>query len=397
MCIRGAYPIPNCPGSEPMTDYRPENSGELAAIVAAAFGDGETLAVTGGGSKSALGRPIETASTLDLGAFSEVIAYEPSELVLTVGAATPLARIEALLAEHNQMLAFEPPDWRRLLGSEDKSQTLGGILSTNLSGSRRPNAGAARDHFLGFKAVNGRGEEFKAGGRVVKNVTGYDLCKLMAGAYGTLGVLTEVTVKVLPAPETVRTLLLQGAEPGVLTTALATPHEVSGATWLPSDKVAALRIEGFGPSVAYRSRKLLELCRLECLELDEADSISFWRGIGDADSLQTFPALWRLSVPPARGAAILEALTGRLSGKGYLDWGGGLIWLGLPEERPEDAAVIRGAFQDCGGHATLVRGNAWLRAAIPVFEPLPPPLAALSARVKASFDPGQILNPGRIG
>src|SRR5579864_7211182 len=196
-----------------MTAFRPHDERELSDIVAAALAREEPLEIVAGGSKRGLGRPLQTPHTLDMSAFAGIRSYEPEELVLTAGAATPMQVIERALAERGQMLAFEPPDWRRLLGSENAQPTLGGVTACNLSGPRRIKAGAARDHLLGFRAVSGRAEAFKAGGRVVKNVTGYDLSKLMAGSYGTLAALEEVTVKVLPRPETAATVLFAGVAP----------------------------------------------------------------------------------------------------------------------------------------------------------------------------------------
>ncbi|MGC2412498.1 MAG: FAD-binding protein, partial [Stellaceae bacterium] len=225
-----------------MTRFVPSSLTELHEAVGAALAAEEPIEIVGGGSKKGLGRPLQTAHTLDLSRLSGIRDYAPSELVLTAGAATPLAEIEHALEEADQMLAFEPPDWRSLLGVPEEDSagpTLGGILATNLSGPRRIKAGAARDHFLGFRAVSGRGEVFKAGGKVVKNVTGYDLSKLMAGSYGTLAALEEVTVKLLPRPETVATVLFAGVEPVAATrlmaAALGSPHEVSGAAYLPPD------------------------------------------------------------------------------------------------------------------------------------------------------------------
>src|SRR3954452_20259733 len=194
-----------------MTRFLPANLTELRDSVAAALAAEEPIEIVGGGSKRALGRPLQTPHLLDLSRLAGIRDYAPSELVLTAGAATPLAEIERALAECGQMLAFEPPDWRALLGSDSES-TLGGVLACNLSGPRRIKAGAARDHFLGFRGVSGRGEACKAGGQVVKNVTGYDLCKLMAGSFGTLAALEEVTVKVLPQPETLSTVMLWGLD-----------------------------------------------------------------------------------------------------------------------------------------------------------------------------------------
>src|SRR5262249_6938731 len=300
----------------------------------------------------------QTAHTLDLSRLSGIRDYAPSELVLTAAAGTPLADIERALAEHNQMLAFEPPDWRGLLGSEGTEPTLGGALACNLSGPRRIKAGAARDHFLGFRAVSGRAEIFKAGGKGVKNVTGYDLCKLMAGSYGTLSVLEEVTVKVLPRPEAGATVLFAGVAPRpavqLLNAALGSPHEVSGAAYLPEGTarllqvpvqggVVALRVEGPRPSVAFRRDSLLrEYAAGGATEaFGEGDSAAFWRAIANVAPLIGLAdrAVWRLSVAPARGAEVALAVARAFDAAWLLDWGGGLLWLALSEQDDAGAAV----------------------------------------------------------
>src|SRR3954468_11897818 len=226
-----------------MTRFQPADLAELRDAVNAALTAEEPVELVAGGSKRGLGRPLQTPHTLDLSRLAGIRDYAPNELVLTAGAATPLAEIERVLAENGQMLAFEPPGWGGLLGVEDAAPTLGGVLACNLSGPRRIKAGAARDHFLGFRAVSGRAEIFKAGGKVVKNVTGYDLPKLMAGSYGTLAALEEVTVKVLPRPEAACTVMLCGLDPAAaiqrLSRALASPHEVSGAAYLPANLAAS--------------------------------------------------------------------------------------------------------------------------------------------------------------
>jgi glycolate oxidase FAD binding subunit len=406
-----------------MAKFVPSDLGELREAVAEALAAEEPVEVVGGGSKRALGRPMQAAHTLDLSRLSGIRDYAPSELVLTAGAATPLAEIERALAKHNQMLAFEPPGWGGLLGVEDAAPTLGGVLACNFSGPRRVKAGAARDHFLGFHAVSGRAEIFKAGGKVVKNVTGYDLPKLMAGSYGTLATLEEVTVKVLPQPETVATVLFAGLAPGaagrLMAAALGSPHEVSGAAYLPAGTTmpltlsirpgtAALRVEGPAPSVAFRRDALLREHRESgaASTLDASGSLAFWRAIGEVAPLSALGecAVWRISVAPARGAAIGEAVARSLDAVWYLDWGGGLLWLAVEEREDAGAQVIRAAIRATirghdghgTGHATLVKASPALRRGVPVFEPQPASLAALSQRVKDAFDPRHILNPGRM-
>jgi glycolate oxidase FAD binding subunit len=400
-----------------VTHFVPTDLTELRHAIATAVDAHEPVEIIGGGSKRGIGRPLQTAHTLDLSALAGIRDYAPSELVLTAGAGTPLDDINDLLAQHGQMLAFEPPNCRELFGTGEA--TLGGTLACNLSGPRRFKAGAARDHFLGFRGVSGRGELFKAGGKVVKNVTGYDLCKLMAGSYGTLAVLEEVTIKVLPRPETTETLLFLDVEPqaGVrlLGAALSSPHEVSGAAYLPPSTAGleilpvkrgavALRIEGPPPSVTAR-RDALAADHREAgppETLAGAAAHAFWRSIQEAAPLgpDRERAVWRVSVAPARGAAVAQAIAVALDALWFLDWGGGLLWLAVAESDDAGAAVIRAAIRGSDGrgtgHATLIRGADRLRRIIPVFEPQPAPLAALSRRVKDAFDPAHILNPGRM-
>jgi len=392
-----------------VTRFRPQDENELAEIVGYAAAENEPLELLGGGSKRGLGRPMRTPHTLELGAFSGIEAYEPAELVLTAGAATPLAEIEAALAAAGQMLAFEPGDWRGLLGTGAAAPTLGGVLACNLAGPRRIRQGAARDHFLGFSAVSGRGEIFKAGGRVVKNVTGYDLCKAMAGSYGTLAALTEATVKVLPVPEATRTIALRGLDDGAavraMTLALNSSHEPGGAAHLPA-RVSAegtamtlARVEGPVPSVEARAASLRqELAGFGAAEiLGDAESLALWLKVRDA-SIFASPSdeiVWRVSTAPSAAPALVAVLGRAVDFRYFLDWGGGLLWLAVTGAEDGGAAAIRAALGG-GGHATLIRAPDALRAAVPVFHPQPPALAALSARIKESFDPRRILNRGRM-
>jgi glycolate oxidase FAD binding subunit len=360
---------------------------------------------------------VQARHAVDLSAISGILAYEPEELILTAAAATPMAEIEAAISAKGQMLAFEPVDLSALLGAAAGGGTIGGALACGISGPRRVKAGAARDHLLGFHAVSGRGEIFKAGSKVVKNVTGYDLPKIFCGSLGTLGAMTEVTVKVLPAPPKARTVLLFGLDVAAavraMTDALNSPFEVSGAALLPASiaarsaidmvraagaSVVALRIEGTPASVAARCaglRALLAGCAPD-EELHSMRSRRLWVEIRDVGALlpDAAAALWRVSVPPAAAPAITAALPGDW----FLDWGGGLIWIAVPPGTEAEATRIRGAVAAAGtgGHATLLRAPASLRAGIDVFHPQPAALARLSARVKESFDPKRILNPGRL-
>ncbi|HVY66204.1 MAG TPA: FAD-binding protein [Gammaproteobacteria bacterium] len=367
---------------------RPRDAADVAAVVADARRPLEPVA---GGTKRAVGRPVE-ADLLDLAGLAGIVTYEPAELVLTAHAATPLATLEAALAAHGQRLAFEPPDFGALLGASS-AQTIGGILGANLSGSRRVAGGAARDHFLGFAGVSGRGERFKAGGKVVKNVTGYDLPKLMAGSWGTLAIFTEVTLRVVPAPELDRTLVVPGATPAasvaLLCAALGSPHDVSAAGFDPA-RGSLLRLEGFAASVEARTAALCADLRCQPAEVvDGAASRRLWRAHASAEALAASPVVWRISVPPTDAPAVLERLR---PDRYLLDWGGGLIHAAYGGV---DAARVRGAFT--AGHATLLKAGAAERAATAVFQPQPAVAAAAAARLKAAFDPRGILNPGRMG
>ena len=403
-----------------MAAFHAADAKQVSEVVTWAAAEEQPLEIVGGGSKRGVGRPLQVEHVLEVSALSGIGEYEPAELVLTAAAATPLTEIEAALDANHQMFACEPADWRTLLGTESRTPTLGGALSCNLAGPRRIRVGAARDHFLGFQSVNGRGEIYKAGGKVVKNVTGYDLCKLIAGAYGTLGVLTEVTIRVTPKPETARTLLLLGLDDETAVRAMAeglnSPHEVSGAAHLPltvarrsqvsaiaraGDAVTALRLEGPEPSTAYRGQALMEMIRsygaTECL--DGSDTERLWREVRDA-VLVAEPResqVWRISVTPSRGSAVAADIAARASAEFYYDWGGGLIWAAIAGSPDAGASAVRTAIATHGGgHGTLLRAAESIRAAVPVFEPLPRPLAALCARVKESFDPRRVLNPGRM-
>jgi glycolate oxidase FAD binding subunit len=403
---------------------RPRDAKDVEAAVQSALAGGKTVEIVGHGSKRAIGRPAQTDLTIDLSALAGVTLYEPEELVLSAKAGTPLAEIETLLAANNQQLAFEPMDYAAVLGGVAGRGTIGGALAANISGPRRIKAGAARDHFLGLSAVSGRGESFKSGGRVVKNVTGYDLCKLMAGSWGTLGAMTDVTIKVLPRPETEQTLLIRGVEPPqavkAMTSAMGSSCDVSGAAHLPADvaariapkeitgdAVTALRLEGFSPSVAERKR-MLEVLMKPFGEMATADarlSRSLWSAIRDATafaarrsppSREDERPLWRISTAPSRGAELAAMIAGGAQAQMFYDWAGGLIWVMLDVGNDAGAALIRHAVAATGGHATLVRAPASMRAAIDVFTPQDAALTALTKRVKEGFDPQGVLNPGRM-
>jgi glycolate oxidase FAD binding subunit len=380
-----------------VTPFRPADTDEVRRIVQWAVAEQMPLRLHGGDSKAAIGNAVAAGHALDLSALSGIVAYEPEELVLTARAATPMTEIAALLDQRGQMLAFEPPDFGPLLGTTGGG-TLGGCLAANLAGPRRFKAGAARDHFLGVTAVSGRGEIFKAGGRVVKNVTGYDLCKLLAGSWGTLAAMTEVTVKVLPRPEVTRTLLLSGLDPVMAARAMAeaagSPHEPSGLAWLPGDRVL-VRIEGSPASVAARRAGLQE--RLQAFGTVDDLPDAPWIAIGDVTALGAPPdaLVWRLSAPPVQGGAVAARLSALPGARLMMDWGGALVWLALP---PGDAHedTVQAATVAFGGHAVLWRAPDPVKRSVSVWPRLAPALAALNQRLRTQFDPHGVLNPGRF-
>ena len=394
----------------------PADEESLAGMVRDAHAAGEPLMVQGGGTKLGMLRPVQAAHTLTTRGLTGFSLYAPKELVMSAAAGTAVADVEAKLAEHGQQLIAEPPDLSRLLSPsaiDASGQTLGGILATNWSGPRRVAWGAMRDHVLGVRAVDGRGEVMRSGGRVLKNVTGLDMCKLLTGSHGTLGVITEITLKILPAAELSGSVMLMGLEATVavaaLSRALGSPFSVSGAAYLPPEAAALLpgapahsvtlaRIEDFAESVAYRTAKLRELlCEFgEASILDHAASVAAWAAIRHAGVLpaEDADAIWRVSVRPSRGAAVLGA-TQAQGARGYLDWGGGLVMLAGPSTEAMHHVVTQAAAQ-AGGVWSLLRAPQSMRAAVAVIPAEAPALAAITKRIKAVMDPKSILNPGRL-
>ena len=389
----------------------PTDEAGIAAAVAAAHASGEPLAVEGNGTKRALLRPVQAARTLSTRNLTGISLYKPQELVLSARAGTPMPEIEAALAEKGQMLIAEPPDTRAIFGASLPA-TFGGIVATNLSGPRRIAWGAMRDHVLGIRAVNGTGEVFRSGGRVLKNVTGLDLCKLLTGAHGTLGVLTEITVKVLPAPEATGTVAVRVPDlaTGVaaLAAGLGSPFGVSGAALVPEGApreaildgtIAVLRLEEFSESLTYRLGRLREdLARFgDIATLEGENSRALWRQIREAAPLAADPAeaIWRVSVRPSAGPAVAQAVAAAFGGRVLLDWGGGLVWIAGPATAAAHAAVMD-ASAAAGGVFCLFRAPEPLRAAVAVLPEEAAPLAAIARRVKAVMDPKGVLNPGRM-
>lgn len=395
-----------------MTDAMPRSDAELAAFVAEAGARDEPIVVQGRGTKAGWGRAVDGVRSVSLAGFSGIVDYAAAELVMTTGAGTPLSEIRAALTGEGQHLAFEPIDLGPLFGAAADAATIGGVLASNLSGARRPFAGAARDYFLGFRGINGQGEIFKAGGKVVKNVTGYDLPKLMAGSFGTLGLMTEVTLKVVPAPETSLSLVFPGLDVTVanqaMVAALGSTAEPSGAVFLPADMTAGiavlqgqsatiLRLEGAAASVAYRRDVLRGMFKHDAIELAHDASLKLWQKFGRLEMLAAEPSrvIWLLSVPPASGAAVIGALLKSLPDLRYfMDWGGGRIWLSLASDAEDAGAGLVRAALTKGGHASLIRAKDSQRRGDHVFSPEAP--LELLRRVRIAFDPKRLLNRGRL-
>ena len=380
-----------------MSVHRPGTVAEVEALVAHAVSAKSSLAIVGGGTRSGLGRPVMTDATMVLSGLSGITLYEPAEMVMSAMAGTSIRDIRAALAAHRQMLPFEPMDHRQLYRTVGEP-TIGGLVSTNASGPRRVIAGSVRDHVLGFQMVTGRAETIRSGGRVMKNVTGLDLPKLLTGAMGTLGVLTEITFKILPRPEQSATLMLRRTEPGpaidCMTAAMGSPFEVSGAAYRQQTRDVLLRVEGFADSIAYRIAALTNMLGPAEAVLEGDASECAWFSISDASALEAFPEdeIWRVSVAPSKASRVVATLPAdcRL----LLDWSGGLLWIGCGGAPVEGA--LRAAVAMQGGHATLVRASEARRASTDVFQPMPAGIARITAGVKSSFDPLGIFNPGRM-
>jgi glycolate oxidase FAD binding subunit len=347
---------------------RPASEAELADILR---GANAPLAVRGGGTR---GLGADAGEVVETGGLSGITLYEPGALTLVVQAGTPVAEVEAALAAEGQRLAFEVPDMRALLGRQGVS-TIGGVIAANASGPRRVQAGAARDFALGVRFVDGRGMVVSNGGRVMKNVTGYDLVKLMAGSRGALGVLTEVSLKVLPAPEVQATLVARGlgvaGAVAAMALALGSPYEVTGAAHLTQGDETRVRIEGLAGSVAYR------LGRLRALLGPGWDTgPDRWPEVRDVTPFAGRPgAVWRLHLRPSDAPGVLAALPGVPA---ILDWGGGMVWLLAPPGL-DVRAVARGP-------AALWRAAPGMEG-VPVLPPEAPAVAALTAGLRRQFDP----------
>jgi glycolate oxidase FAD binding subunit len=397
---------------------RPATEWELKSMMTALVERAIPIEVLGAGSKRGLGRPVMAPVALTTSAMRGISLYEPSELVMAARAGTPLAQIEVELASRGQMLPFEPVDLGPALGTGAGQQTIGAVFAGNLSGSRRISAGAARDYLLGVRGVNGHGEIFKSGGRVMKNVTGYDVARGLAGSWGTLAVMSEVTFKVLPLADDVATLVYRDLTDDLavelMSHALTLPYEVSGTVHLSPTlasrvrqkqiagagaALTAIRIENFTRSIGYRKTRIKEalVAYGTPIELDLEPSLEFW---GDVRRLSFLPPngthLWRISTTPKMAPPLVISIKRHMPAEAFYDWSGGLVWLETPASADAGSADIRRAVATFGGHATLIRADEVVRRSVEVFQPLGPAIDRITRGIKNAFDPLRLLNPGRM-
>ena len=372
------------------------------------------LSIRGGGTR---GMAPATGEVLSLAGLSGISLYEPGALTIVAAAGTPMSEIDAALAPEGQMLPFEPMDHRTVLGTTG-TPTIGGVVGANVSGPRRLRAGGCRDSLIGVRFVDGRGDALKNGGRVMKNVTGYDLVKLLCGSYGTLGVLSEVSFKLLPKPVATGVVSLRSLSLGdgvaAMAAALGSPFEVSGAAMTPATDDAPsavkLRLEGFESSVSYRGAQLqAALARFGDAEMALGGEDD-WRAVRDVTAFADKTCVWRVAIKASDVPAMLEdGIWPKFACDALLDWGGGLVWIGCDDAQLSSIAddpmagaaslhnALQGHMQSVGGHATLVKGPDALKSSVPVFQPEAAPLVALANGLRAQFDPRGILNPGVMG
>lgn len=383
-----------------MIAHRPDTVEELAALIGDAAARGARCELRGGGSKAAIGAD-RAAELIDMTGFTGVVDYDPPELVLTVRGGTPLAEVRRLVESEGQMLAFDPFDHGDLIGGTPGRATIGGVVAAGVAGSQRLAMGGARDHLLGFTAVSGRGERFVAGAKVVKNVTGYDLPKLVAGSWGRLAAMTELTLKVLPRPRTVRTMAIEGLDVAqacrAMARAMGSHVEIAAAAHMMAEgdrpAMTLFRLQGFAPSVDARCVILPGILRDHGAvgPLPEQEARALWRTVDAVTPLADAPLLWRISLPPSRAPDIVAAFAAQ-GARWLLDWAGGLVWL-AHDGAPAD---VRRAAEDAGGHATLVRAPDHIRSTVPFQHPRAAGVAAIEARVRRAFDPAGVFETGRF-
>ena len=399
-----------------LSTLKPEGEEAIAEAIKHCYKKNIPLEISGLGSKKNIGKNFQSQKTLDLSNYSGIIKYEPEELYIKVKSGTSIKEIKEELDKKNQQLAFEPNDFGFLFEGKSNEGTIGGVLSSNFAGPRRFKVGSARDHILGFKGVNGKGEIIKSGGTVVKNVTGYDLSKIITGSFGTLSVFTEISVKVLPKADLAKTLVIENPhlKKGLdyLNVALGSSTDPSGGVFYPEyfrnqftfndltteGPITAIRIEGSKLSVDERINQLLEELNVSSKEisiLDSTQSNIFWE---NTRSLKVFTGLksnlLRVIVPASEVFDLINKLK-PYNIKYFVDWGGNLVWLQLDEINWNSIKEIRSLVKNLGGYLTIIKAEASLKASIDIFT-IDEVKYRISEKIKKSFDPKRILNPGKM-
>lgn len=401
--------------------WKPQNTTELQSAIKDALSSQITLELRGAGSRLKLGRKVQSNALVDLSQLSGITLYEPEEMIIITKPGTPLAEIESTLAQHNQRLAFDPPSYAALWGIPSEHGTIGGAMMTGRAGSRRLTAGGPRDHCLGVKAVNGFGDVCAVGGRVVKNVTGFDISKLVTGSYGTLCAVSELTLKTHPSSNDTVTLALLGLDDSIavnaMRQAMSSSCQVSAAAHLPEHitnhfpndmlptdtSVTLLRLDGFHPTTGARAEVLSNQLKNagEHQFIPCAESAVLWQEISSAQcfSQNIDHALWHLSIPPKNGPKIIDYLRLVFEFDYYFDWAGSGIWIEIRNPSHDYSEEIRQSIQELAsgdGHATLIRTPHDIIDTIDPFQPLAPEIEAITRKIKSQFDPMNIFNPGRM-
>ncbi|MCZ6525196.1 MAG: FAD-binding protein [Gammaproteobacteria bacterium] len=403
-------------------NFTPVSVQQIEELLKWTLSENKTLTVKGRGGKTGFGHLMETDCTISLEKLSGILNYDPAELVMQALPGTPLDEIEAALSANNQHLAFEPMRLGQLYNTHAESGSIGGTFMANLSGPRRFKSGAARDHILGIKAVSGRGQAYQSGGMVIKNVTGYDMSKLLTGSWGTLSIITEVIFKVLPAPQTSQSLCVLNQQPeaalALMTKLAQSPHDISGLAYLPGDlskhfkhydgvdddtSLTMIRLEGSVLSVAERLKSVMRLIphkwRTETMQQEASQQL--WTSIRDVSVFTIFgdtPVIMKLSIPPAAATGITDFIKDSAGVHWYMDAAGGWLWISMPEDLATTLIpAIRKKVAMHGGSVVLYSAIEKIKKTVGIFSPQPAALVALNKRIKESFDPENILNPGRLG
>jgi len=402
----------------------PQNEREVATLIRKFYKSNIPIELIGSGSKRKIGKTLQCAKTLNLSKLNGIIEYLPEELYIKVKAGTSIKAIEQELKKNNQQLVFEPIDFGYFLNGESDYGTAAGQVACNISGSRRFKVGSVRDHVLGFRGVNGRGEIIKSGGVVVKNVTGYDLSKLICGSYGTLVALTEITFKVLPLPEESKTLVInnQKIEKAVhfLDKSISSSNDISGAVFFPDrpmisgssmnientfklndlkqeGSITAIRIEGSKNSIDHRIENLineLQIINLNVSILEVHQSEVFWNKVKTLEFFSNSKnSIIRIVIPPSECVNLIYQFSSKF--KYYLDWGGALMWLEVFELSEEMFESIRKKVVKRGGYVTMIKNSNYLPYVEDVFT-ISSERFNISQNIKKSFDPKRILNPGKM-